>query len=295
MVTPKNLIQNLKTNLRWDTRDADYILWHNAVKDYCAQHSIRSWASASQNEKDALIIAACSLTGFRSFMRNRLAGGSESHKKALEALLQDCLKKRSETSKNLAIKRAQKRAHSHENSDKEDDISDGGKAAGIAVAFWVYDPKIGGHRNINEWIWDEWDRRRLGVIQTMTLDGIWDIDLNPPNLSFSANYTGLRSDVKVKTFFRISKSDPVRLMVLLHSVPSRANTPPRADPYFELKKFIPRNEYEDFAEDSNANVYNVARVRRRWMPTKDYTFEQRKYELRGRVACQQETLNNIKK
>ncbi|KAF8432911.1 hypothetical protein BGX38DRAFT_1146253 [Terfezia claveryi] len=294
MVTPKNLIQNSKTDLGWDTRDADYTSWRNAVKDYCAQHSSQSWASASQNEKDALIIAARSLTRFRSSMRNRLAGGSESHKKALEALLQDCLKKRSEASKNLAIKRARKRVHDHENSDKEDDISDAGEATGTAVAFWVCDPEIGGHRDSNGWIWDERDRRRLGVIQTMTLDGIWDMvkahvpanrkvreilgalrDPNTPNLSFPANYTGLRSDAEVKSFFRMSKSDPVRLMVLLHSVLPRANTPPRADPYFELEKFIPRNEYEDFAEDSDANIRNVAGVLRRQMPTKDHTFKQR--------------------
>ncbi|KAF8458606.1 hypothetical protein BGX38DRAFT_1264867 [Terfezia claveryi] len=212
MVTPKNLIQNSKTDL--------------------------GWASASQNEKDALIIAARSLTGFRTSMRNRLASGSESYKKVLEALLQDCLKKRSETSKNLAIKRARKRAHAYENSDEEEDISNAGEAAGTAVAFW--------------------DRRNLVVIQTKTLDGIWDIvkahvpadrkvreilgalkDPNPPNLSFPADYTGLHSDMEVKAFFRMSKSDPVHLIVLLHSVPLRANTPLRAHPYFELEKFIP--------------------------------------------------------
>ncbi|KAF8425422.1 hypothetical protein BGX38DRAFT_1279217 [Terfezia claveryi] len=214
MVTLKNLIQNSKTDLGWNTRDADYTSWRNAVKDYYA-----------------LIIAARSLTGFRSSMRNRLAGGSKSYKKALEALLQDCLKKHSETSKNLAIKHAQKRAHDHENSDEEDDISNTGEAAGTAVAFWI---------------WNERDRRRLGVIQTMTLDGIWDIvkahvpadrkvreilaalrDSNPPNLSFPTDYTGLHSDAEVKAFFRMSKSDPVRLMVLLHSIPPRANTPPK--------------------------------------------------------------------
>ncbi|KAF8430946.1 hypothetical protein BGX38DRAFT_1277516 [Terfezia claveryi] len=227
-------------------------------------------------------------------MRNRLAGGSESHQKALEALLQDCLKKCFETSKNLAIKRARKRAHAHENSNEEEDISDVGEAAGTAGAFWVYDPEIGEYRDINGWIWNERDRRNLVVIQTKTLDGIWDMvkahvpanrkvgeilgalkDPNPPNLSFPADYTGLHSDAEVKAFFRMSKSDPVRLMVLLHSVPTRANTPPRAHPYFELKKFILRNEYEDFAKDSDVNVRNVTGVRRRWMSTRDHTFEQR--------------------
>ncbi|KAF8428451.1 hypothetical protein BGX38DRAFT_1147001 [Terfezia claveryi] len=197
------------------------------------------------------------------FHENRLAGGSESHKKALEALLQDCLKKHSETSKNLAIKRARKRAHAHENSDEEDDISDADEAAGTAVAFWVCDPEIAEHRDINGWIWNERDRRNLVVIQTKTLDGIWDMvkahvpadrkvreilgtlkDPNPPKLSFPADYTGLYSDAEVKAFFRMSKSDP----------------------------FIPRNEYEDFAEDSDA-----------------------KYAMSLGVDRQRETLSDIKK
>ncbi|KAF8430821.1 hypothetical protein BGX38DRAFT_1277598 [Terfezia claveryi] len=86
MVTPKNLIQNLKTDLG-------------------------------------------------SSIRNRLAGGSESHKKALEVLLQDCQKKHSEISKNLAIKHAQKKAYIHKNSNEEDDISNAGEAVETAVAF----------------------------------------------------------------------------------------------------------------------------------------------------------------
>ncbi|KAF8428823.1 hypothetical protein BGX38DRAFT_1278387 [Terfezia claveryi] len=216
-------------------------------------------ASASQNEKDALIIAARSLSGFRSSMRNRLASGSESYKKVLEALLQDCLKKRSEISKNLAIKRTRKRAHDHKNTDEEDDISDAGEAAGTAVAFWVCDPEIGGHRDINGWIWDERDRRRLGVIQIMTLDGIWDMvkayvpadrkvreildalrDPNLPNLSFPADYTGLRSNAEVKAFFRMSKSDPPILTSTLRSL-------------------SPGTNMKIFAEDSDVNIRNVAR------------------------------------
>ncbi|KAF8415576.1 hypothetical protein BGX38DRAFT_1281247 [Terfezia claveryi] len=118
MVTPKNLIQNAKTDLGWDTRDADYTSWRNAVKDYCAQQSIRSWASASHNEKDALL-------WFRT------------PQKGTGSTTQDCLKKRSETAKNLAIKRARKRAQPDENSDAEDEVSDGGEAPGTAVAFWV--------------------------------------------------------------------------------------------------------------------------------------------------------------
>ncbi|KAF8417017.1 hypothetical protein BGX38DRAFT_1280801 [Terfezia claveryi] len=224
MVTPKNLIQNSKTDLGWDTRDADYTSWRNAVKDYCAQHSIR-----------------------------------------------------------------------------KDDISNAGEAAGTAVVFWVCDPEIGGHRDINRWIWDERDRSRLGVIQTMTLDGfgIW-LKLMFLQIERFEKYW---AHSRTRTLLTSAFLPTIPVSVLTQSTPNgvtpfctpKSQFPPRADPYFELEKFIPRNEYEDFAEDSDANVCNVAGVRRHWMPTKDHTFEQRKYELRGRVACQQETLNNIKK
>ncbi|KAF8441950.1 hypothetical protein BGX38DRAFT_1272390 [Terfezia claveryi] len=155
--------------------------------------------------------------------------------------------------------------------------------------------------------------RNLVVIQTKTLDGIWDMvkahvpadrkvreilgalkDPNPPNLSFPADYTSLHSDVEVKAFFRMSKSDPVRQWCYFILYPQEP-IPPPSPSLLELEKFIPRNEYEDFAEDSDANVRNVAGVRRRRMPTRDHTFEQRKYELRGRVDRQQETLSDIKK
>jgi len=87
MVTAKNLIKNSKADLGWDARDADYTSCRNAVKDYCAQHEIKSWSGASDAQKQALVEAAPGFTGFRPAMRARLASGSEFHKKALESLL----------------------------------------------------------------------------------------------------------------------------------------------------------------------------------------------------------------
>ncbi|RPB22971.1 hypothetical protein L211DRAFT_850005 [Terfezia boudieri ATCC MYA-4762] len=153
MIMPKNLIQNSKADLGWDTRDADY---------------------TSQAEKDALVIAARGLTGFRLTIRDRLASGSDFHKKALEALLQDCLKKRSETAKNLAIKRARKRAQPDVVSDGDDEVPDG-EIKPIAMLFWVADPDVGAHRDVNGWIWDERARRKIAEIRLITLDGIWDM------------------------------------------------------------------------------------------------------------------------
>jgi len=58
--------------------------------------------------------AARGFTGFRPAMRAYLVSGSEFHKKALDSLLQDCMKKGSETAKNLAVKRALKRPRADE-------------------------------------------------------------------------------------------------------------------------------------------------------------------------------------
>ncbi|KAF8436774.1 hypothetical protein BGX38DRAFT_1274328 [Terfezia claveryi] len=133
------------------------------MKDYCVQQSIRSWALASHNEKDALVIGL------------KLHWDEEYYEKSTSS-------------------------------------------PGTAVAFWVGDSEIGGHRDINGWIWDVRNRRNMGVIENKTLD-----------------------------------------------------------------------------EDSYTNVCNIAGVRRRHMPTRDHTFEQRKHELRARVACQEETLREVKR
>ena len=54
-------------------------------------------------------------------MRARLALGSEFHKKALESLWQDCMKKQSETAKDLAVKRALKMPRADEDEADEED------------------------------------------------------------------------------------------------------------------------------------------------------------------------------
>jgi len=64
MVTAKNLVKNRKADLGWDTRDADYTTWRNAVKDYRAWYEIKSWSGASDGEKAALVEAARGFNGF---------------------------------------------------------------------------------------------------------------------------------------------------------------------------------------------------------------------------------------
>jgi len=176
MVTAKNLIKNSKADLSWDTRDADYTSWRNAVKDYCAQQNIRSWSGTSDAERAALIAAAPNLTVFRPTIRARLASGSEFHKTALQALLHDCLKKKSETAKDLAVKRALKRLRT--GGDRGDRDDDDGESVdeGSPVAVWLADRTDAIHRDAaSEWIWDVRNRRKLGIIQSRTLDGIWDM------------------------------------------------------------------------------------------------------------------------
>ncbi|RPB23598.1 hypothetical protein L211DRAFT_849589 [Terfezia boudieri ATCC MYA-4762] len=116
----------------------------------------------------------------------------------------------------------------------------------------------------------------------MTLDGIWDMvkayvpagrkvrdfigaleDPTSPNLTFPADYISLHSDVEVRGFFRMTKANPVCLLVILHTLPPRANTPPPGVAYFEIEKFAPPTEYDDYAEDSDAIVQNAASVGRR--------------------------------
>ena len=65
------------------------------------------------------------MTGFRPAIRAHLASGYEFQPKDLEALLQACLKKKSQTAENLAMKRDMKWASLvDDNDDGDDDESD---------------------------------------------------------------------------------------------------------------------------------------------------------------------------
>ena len=177
MVTAKNLIKNYNADLARDTKDAAYTSCWNAVQDYCAQHSIRSCAGASEAAKHALIAAATRLTGFRPAIRACLVSESEFHQRAPEALLQDCLKKKSETARNVDMKRAMKRPRLvDDNDDRDADESDAVQEVGNPVAISFADPAIAAHRDANNnWIWDVRARRKLWLIHVRTLDSIWDV------------------------------------------------------------------------------------------------------------------------
>jgi len=140
MLTVKNYIKKWKAHLGWDTQDADYTLWRNAVKDYCAHYKIKIWSGTSDTQRAGLVKATRSLTSFRPSIRACLAWGSNFHVKALAALLQDCMKRGSEAAKNLAVKRALKRPRL----DKDEEDKEGEEpTVGVqnrAVVFLVNDP-----------------------------------------------------------------------------------------------------------------------------------------------------------
>jgi len=150
MVTPKTLVKNSKADLGWDTRDANYTTWRNAVKDYYAQHEFKSWSGTSDGEKAALVEAARGFTRFKAAIRALLASGSDFLKKALEALLQDCMKKRSETAKKLALKRVLKRPCPDEDKADEDGEEPYVREQNTAVVFYAYDPGDPAHKDNND-------------------------------------------------------------------------------------------------------------------------------------------------
>ena len=99
MVTLKNLIRDAKTDLGWDANNADYTSWWNNVKDYNSLKQIVSKIKAVENKWKKSLDDVLTLDGFKSTMHARILNGSDFHIKALEALVMDTLKKRSETTK----------------------------------------------------------------------------------------------------------------------------------------------------------------------------------------------------
>ena len=94
--------------------------------------------------------AARSFTGFGRAIRARLALGSDFHKKVLEALLQNCMKKRSETAKNLAVKRALKRPRPDEDEAEEEGEEPDMGVQNRAVVFCVSDLDDAAHKDNND-------------------------------------------------------------------------------------------------------------------------------------------------
>ena len=168
MITAKNLIRDSKIDLGWDSNNPDYRTWSNNVKDYCIPMNIGSKTKAGDVAWKRSLSEIPSLEVFKPAVRTRILDGSDFHLKGVEALLIDTLKKRSETTKKLAIKRAMKGGA------PRDDTTDGQADAGgeetnahpgNAVAIWIADPCDSTHKIGGQWIWNSQGRRKLAVIE----------------------------------------------------------------------------------------------------------------------------------
>jgi len=207
------------------------------------------------------------------------------------------MKKRSETAKNLAVKRALKRPRADEDeADGEDGEPDVGDRNTVVV-FGIKDPDDPGHKDNNGWMWDVRERRKLAIIAQKTLDGIWEMvktyipegrkvcefwgDLADPdqaNPTFPADATSLAPDGEVLAFLRLTTAKPIRILIVLHEA-GHATIAPN---HFSLDRFDLPVRYADHEEDSDAVVRNAVGVRERRLPNADHTFEQRIHELRYR-------------
>jgi len=95
----------------------------------------------------------------------------------------------------------------------------------------------------------------------------------------------------------MTNAKPIRLLIILHRTPSAAPVSPiltDLEAWFLVDKFEPLLKYDDPIEDNDVVVWNIVGVGRRRMPTKDHTFEERKYKLQERIARQQELLQTVK-
>jgi len=112
------------------------------------------------------------------------------------------------------------------------------------------------------------------------------------------DWTSLRSDEEVIAFLRMTNAKPIRLLIVLHRPPGAAPVSPiptGLEAWFPVDKFKPLLECDDPIEDSDTVVWNIAGVGRHRMPTKDHTFEERKYKLWEQIARQQELLRTVKR
>ena len=256
------------------------------------------------------------MEGFKRQTRKRIQGGSEFHSKALEALIIDTLKKRSETSKKLALKRALKPRNKDSPDDDDDDAGPDAGHDHKAVALWVCDPCNTGHRNVKVATCDDPSRRKLAVIHTRTLEAVCEAahQYIPPGRTVReifggladpltlrpwapADFASLRTDNEVVAFLKITKAHPIRLLFVLHQNDGAPDTPllNPADKYFPTDKFDPPEIYDEYAEDTDAIIRDQAGVGQRRMPTRDNTFEERKYRIRKHIERQQELLRLIKR
>ena len=119
----------------------------------------------------------------------------------------------------------------------------------------------------------------------------------PAGNSVAADWTKMQTDAEVYAFLRITKANPIRLLLVLHRNDGTPDTPIAgvSNPYFAPDRFEPAKVYDDPAEDCDALVRNHAGVASRRMPTKDHTYEERKYKIHKRIQRQQHLLRMVER
>ena len=129
----------------------------------------------------ALTNAAPDFDGFRPPAKVQINKGSATHKTVLQTLLMHCLKKQSETDKNLKLRRARKRTHEDFEANKveceeESDVAPEGKKA---VSISLIDLEVPAHRMAaGGWNWDMRGARKLGILVDPIVDAIWKVVSN---------------------------------------------------------------------------------------------------------------------
>ena len=122
-------------------------------------------------------------------------------------------------------------------------------------------------------------------------------DLDPlVDVTLPTDWMSLKTDAEVKAFLVHTKSQPIRLLVVMHRNDGTQNSPPPdpAVPYFATTEFHLPETYHDPVEDSDQLVRDANNLASCRMPLKDHTFEERKWRIRHRIQRQQRLLQKMK-
>ena len=218
----------------------------------------------------------------------------------------------------MTLKRALKRRQVDADEEAEEADVPQPEASEAPVVIWIADPLICTHKYQagNHWLWDIKEWRKLAVLETRDLAAIMkgissylpqgrtirEIHgaLEDPDLLIDMNlptdWMSLKTDAEVKAFLVHTKSQPIRLLVVMHRDDGTQDSPP-PDPavaYFATTEFDPPETYDDPAEDSDQLVRDANNLASRQMPLKDHTFEEQKWQIRHWIQRQQRLLQKMK-
>ncbi|KAF8464150.1 hypothetical protein BDZ91DRAFT_730817 [Kalaharituber pfeilii] len=124
------------------------------------------------------------------------------------------------------------------------------------------------------------------------------VDPDATQLTHPKDSIVLSSDAEVEAFFRITESKPIKLLIVMHrKVEDGADTPPHAGSgqvHFAKNHFDPPKVYDDPATDSDSLVRTWAGFKKRRMPKKDQSFEERIMKIRRKIKQLQKVKRELK-